>query len=123
ARTVLEFREALDRAETLDRPTVILTPLEQDRLGQDVVARLARARLFAIDLWESVKGLFKARQLDPSIRDRCLAQALLVHVPGEGYCPTVPAGVLDAGTIWRTLFHFAFGMDDRDRDPDLAALL
>jgi hypothetical protein len=121
AKIVLEFREALDRAETLDRPTVILTPLEQDGLGQDVIARLARARLFAIDLWDSVKGLFRAKQLDPSIRDRCLAQALLVHVPGEGFCPAVPAGVLDAGTLWQTLFHFAFGMEDRE--PDLAALL
>ncbi|MBV8235874.1 MAG: BREX-2 system phosphatase PglZ [Acidimicrobiia bacterium] len=121
ADTVLEFREALDRAEIEDRPTVLLTRLEQGELGQDVVGRLARARLFAVDPWEGVKGLFKARQLDPSLRDRCLAQALLVHVPGEGFCPTVPAGVLDAGTIWRTLFRFAFGLEDRE--PDLPALL
>ena len=36
-------------AETDGRPTVILTRLEQGDLGQDVVGRLARARLFAVD--------------------------------------------------------------------------
>src|SRR4051812_25991208 len=52
ADTVLEFREAMDRAETDVRPTVILTRLEQVELGQDVVGRLARSRLFAVDPWE-----------------------------------------------------------------------
>ena len=84
ADTVLEVREALADAETLARPTVVLTRLEQDELGHDVVARLARGKLFPVDPWEGVKALFKARQLDPSLRDRCLAQALLEHRPPGG---------------------------------------
>ena len=118
ADTVLEVREALADAETLARPTVVLTALEQAELGHDVVARLARGKLFPVDLWEGVKALFKARQLDPSLRDRCLAQALLAHSrPTGGDYPPVPAGVLDAGTAWRAIFHHAFGMEDRE--PDL----
>ena len=84
ADTVLEVREALADAETLARPTVVLTGLEQAELGHDVVARLARGKLFPVDPWEGVKALFKARQLDPSLRDRCLAQALLEHRPAGG---------------------------------------
>ena len=84
ADTVLEVREALADAETLARPTVVLTALAQDELGQDVVARLARGKLFPVDAWEGVKSLFKARQLDPSLRDRCLAEALLAHRAPRG---------------------------------------
>ena len=61
ADTVLEVREALADAETLARPTVVLTRLEQGELGQDVVARLARGKLFPIEIWEGVKALFKKK--------------------------------------------------------------
>ena len=83
ADTVLEVREALVDAETLARPTVVLTRLEQGELGQDVVARLARGKLFPVDAWEGVKGLFEARQLDPSLRDA---------LPGPGPAGAPPPG-------------------------------
>src|SRR4051812_17817488 len=121
ADTVLEVREALADAETLARPTVVLTRVPQDELGQDVVARLARGKLFPVDAWEGVKSLFKARQLDPSLRDRCLAEGLLANRERGGEYPPVPAGVLDAATAWRAIFHRAFGMEDRE--PDLPGLL
>ena len=119
ANTVLEVREALQTAEAPE-PTVLLTRLEQAELGYDVVARLARSRLFHLDVWESVRALFKARLIDPTLRARCVAQALLEYAPPAGYLP-VQAGVLDAGTAWRALFHHGFGM--ADREPDLASLL
>ena len=121
ADTVLAVRQALDAAEGRGRPTVILTPLDQAELGQDVVARLARSRLSPVDPWEAVKGLFEARRLDPSVRERCLARALLEHVPPEGKYPPVPAGVLDAATAWRAVMHHGFGLEDRE--PDLPGLL
>ena len=121
ADTVLAVRQALDAAEGRGRPTVVLTPLDQTELGQDVVARLARSRLSPVDPWEAVKGLFQARRLDPSVRERCLARALLEHVPPEGKYPPVPAGVLDAATAWRAVLHHGFGLEDRE--PDLPGLL
>ena len=121
ADTVLEVREALADAEMLSRPTVVLTGLPQDELGHDVVARLARGKLFPVDVWEGVKALFKARQIDPSLRDRCLAEALMAHRPAGGEYPPVPAGVLDAATAWRAIFHGAFGLEDRE--PHLPGLL
>jgi PglZ domain len=121
ADSALEFREALAGAEADDRPTVVLTALDQAELGHDVVARLARSKLWPVDPWEGVKGLFRARQLDPSLRESCLAQALLEHQPpGLGYDP-VPAGVLDAGTAWRAIYRHALKMEDRE--PDLPGLL
>src|SRR5437763_1159654 len=120
ANTVLEVREALQTAEERPEPTVLLTRLEQTDLGYDVVARLARSRLFHLDVWESVRALFKAKMIDPTLRARCVAQALLEYVPPAGYLP-VQAGVLDAGTAWRALFHHGFGM--ADHEPDLASLL
>ena len=60
-------------------------PLDQartDRVGYDVVARLARSRLFHLDVWESVRALFKARWIDPTLRAPCVAQTLLsMHLP------------------------------------------
>ena len=64
-------------------------------------------------VWESVRALFKARLIDPTLRARCVAQALLEYAPPAGYLP-VQAGVLDAGTAWRALFHHGFGMADRE---------
>jgi hypothetical protein len=121
ADTVLAVREALAEAEAHRRPTVLLTVLDQAELGQDVVARLARSKLRPIDLWEGVKGLFRARQLDPALRESCLARALLESKPADREYDPVPAGVLDAGTAWRAIFHHAFGMEDRE--PDLPGLL
>ena len=121
ADTVLEVREALVDAEAHGQPTVVLTALQQSELGDDVVARLARSKLWPVDPWEGVKGLFRRRQLDPALRETCLARALLEHRPPDRDYDPVPAGVLDAGTAWRAILHHAFGMEERE--PDLPGLL
>ena len=95
AGSVLAIREAMQAADGKGEHTVVLTPLEPVDLGQDLLARFAGGRLFSIDLWESVRGLFKAKQIDPTVRGKSIAQALLDHAPTSGY-PPVPAGVLDA---------------------------
>ena len=43
--------------------------------------------------------------------------------PPGGEYPPVPAGVLDAATAWRAIFHHAFGMEDREPDLPGAAPL
>jgi hypothetical protein len=120
ASSVLAIREAMQAAAGREEFTVLLTPLEPGDLGQDLLARLAGGRLFAIDLWESVRGLFRAKQIDPTVRGRSIAQALLDHAPTSGY-PPVPAGVLDAATVWRSLCRHAFQMGEGE--PDLSRLL
>src|SRR4051812_4794190 len=95
ADTVFQVREALLDAERSKSRIILLTKLRQGDLGNDVVARLARSRLFAIDHWASLCSLFKAKELDRSVSDASLAEALLECAPADGY-PPVSAGVLDA---------------------------
>ena len=94
--------------------------MQQADLGHDVVARLARSRLFAIDHWASLCALFKAKELDRSICDPAIAQALLEYAPPDGY-PPVSAGILDAGTVWRAISRHVFDMGESE--PDLVSLL
>ncbi len=120
ADTVFEVREALLTAEREQQRLVLLTDLQQHDLGHDVVGRLARSRLFAVDHWAGLCSLFRARELDRAILDPVLAQALMEHAPPDGY-PPVSAGVLDSGTVWRAICRHVFAMGDGE--PDLAALL
>jgi len=96
ADTVFEFREALLSAERDKSRVVVLTGLQQNDLGHDVVGRLARSRLFPVDHWASLCSLFKAKELDRSICEPAIAQALMEYAPLDGY-PPVSAGLLDGG--------------------------
>src|SRR4051812_39267998 len=49
ADTVVQIRETLLNAEASNGRVIVLTKLQQGDLGHDVVARLARSRLFPID--------------------------------------------------------------------------
>jgi hypothetical protein len=115
ANSILAIRETLLNSTGKEAHTVLLTGLEPAEFGQDLLARLAGGKLHPIELWQSVRGLFKARRIDPTIRGSSLAQALLDHAPTDGY-PPVPAGVLDAATVWRSLLKHAFLMGDGELD-------
>jgi hypothetical protein len=120
ADNVFQIREALlDAEENKDR-IILLTKLQQTDLGQDVVGRLARSRLFPFNHVASLCSLFKAKELDRTICDPGIAHALLEYSPRDGY-PPVSAGVLDAGTVWSALCRQVFDMGDRE--PDLVTLL
>src|ERR1700688_3404198 len=124
ADTVFEVREALLSAESQNRRIILLTKLQYSDLGNDVVARLARCRLFPIDDWASLCALFRAKELDRSISDPDIAiaitQTLLETRPADGY-PPVSAGILDAGTVWRAVSRHVFEMGESE--PDLVGLL
>jgi hypothetical protein len=120
ADTVFQVREALLSAEQQRRRIILLTKLQYGDLGHDVVARLARCRLFPIDDWASLCSLFRAKELDHSICDQAVAQALLENAPSDGY-PPVSAGILDAGTVWRAVSRHVFEMGESE--PDLVGLL
>lgn len=120
ADTVVQIREALLEAEANNERIILLTKLQQSDLGHDVVARMARSRLFPMDHIASLCGLFKAKELDRSICEPGIAHALLEFSPRDGY-PPVSAGVLDAGTVWRAVCRHVFDMGDRE--PDLITLL
>jgi hypothetical protein len=120
ADTVFGVRQALRDAERSQGRIILLTKLQQADLGHDVVARLARSRLFAIDHWATLCALFRAKELDRSICDPAIAQALIEYAPPDGY-PPVSAGILDGGTVWRALCRHVFDMGESE--PDLVSLL
>ena len=89
ADTVFQVREALLDAERSKGRIILLTKLRQGDLGNDVVARLARSRLFAIDHWASLCSLFKAKELDPAICDASLRACFRMKaaiISSEGSC-------------------------------------
>jgi len=121
ADTVFQIREKLMAAERKKERIILLTKLDKGKLGNDVVARLARNRLFHIDHFASLCALFKAKELDPLVSDPAIAEALLeCKRPPDGF-PPVSAGVLDAGTVWRAICRHVFEMGESE--PDLVSLL
>ena len=116
----LAAREALCGGDG-DAGLVLLTGLSPDALGDDVVARLAKARLLTVESWEMVREAFQARNVDPRIAGKpWLAEMLLEHAHRGPY-PPVPGGLLDADTAWANLLDRALGLTVAR--PDAEALL
>lgn len=114
--SVLEVRERLTAAPA-DVPLVLITPLDERELGADVVARLAKRHLFAIDPWQLVKDRFHARYVDPRLVQRhgWVARALLEAEPDAGY-PPAPSGFIQADGVWQVLFEALLGLPGGVRD-------
>ena len=95
-----------------DAGPIVLTPASEEDLGSDVMVRLAKRQIFDIDTWRIALDLFKARVVDPRVqRARWLADALVESAPPGGYEP-VPAGVLDADTVWDAYAAPTIGLPD-----------
>ena len=117
----LSFRLALRQRAAENTTQVLITSLEEKDLGEDVLLRLAKRRLFQIDPWQIIRSLFNAHAVDPRLT-RCswLAEALLESIPSEGY-PPARGGFLDAETVWPLLLHRT--IDLQIEMPDLTTLL
>ena len=117
--SVLALRERLVDLPDDSPPLVVLTDLPEPELGDDLLARFAHRRVFAIDPWQLVKERFKALNVDPRLATHhdWAARALLDAEPEAGYAP-VPSGFLDAETAWRHLFETIVGTRRGERDPE-----
>ena len=101
--------------------TVLITSLDERELGDDILVRLARRRLFPIDSWQIVKLLFQARAIDPRVTQHgWMAEYLLEAIPADGF-PPASGGFLDAETVWPILLDQHMGFVSNR--PDLLALL
>lgn len=118
--STLAVREALDQHGLRDEPPLILlTPLSEDALGWDVLARLAKQRLLKTEPWSIVRDLFRAHSVDPRITAHpWIARLLLDRAPSEGY-PPVPGGALDADTAWFHVLERTLGVKSRRPDADV----
>ena len=104
-----------------DATKVLITPLEETDLGNDILLRLAKRRLFQIDPWEIIRSLFQARAVDPRLTGYgWMADRLLDRVPADGF-PAARGGFLDAETVWPILLGQEIGL--LAESPDLSTLL
>ncbi|MEO1400389.1 MAG: BREX-2 system phosphatase PglZ [Cyanobacteria bacterium J06635_1] len=84
---------------------VLVTPLTEADLAEDILIRLAKQRLFAIDPWQIVKSIFRATIIDPRlIQHRWIPDALIDGMSTNRYSP-VMGGFLDAEVVWPLLLH------------------
>ena len=104
----LQVREALLRSETEQRPCILLCTFQPDQLGDDVLARLAKRRIFHPQHREVLAQLFAARIIDPRVLAcKPLVESLIAQAQGEGYRP-VAGGSLDLQTAWTSLLGLLF---------------
>ena len=117
----LQMRLALQSAPETASATVLVTPLDQGKVSDDILVRLALRKLYPINSWEIVRSLFKAKHLDPRItRHAFLAEMLLEHAGGRDFQP-VAGGMVDADTVWDILFTERLGLSGAH--PDVVELL
>jgi hypothetical protein len=106
----LQAREALLRAGEENKPAVLLCALGSDKLGDDVIARLAKRRVFTPQTLDILTELFSVRIVDPRVLStKALVEALLDRVPVAGYKP-VAGGALDLQQAWEALLEQILGV-------------
>lgn len=117
--SVLELRQRL--AEDPIMPLVLVTSLSTAAIGDDVRARLFKQQLLPIDPWNSLAERFKARQVDPALRQStALADAALDALSNDE-APVVPSGVLTAEAVWQVVLQHRLGL--KTARPDLLDFL
>lgn len=118
--SALSAREALWASDP-DETVVLLTDRTPEDLGADVLARLAKGKVFSVIPWEILQDLFGAGGLDRRLLpERWMADALLEAVPAEGFPPS-PSGFLDADTAWGA--YLTRGLGFAEGTPDARGLL
>lgn len=117
----LQMRLALQSAPKTATATVIMTPLDEGKVSDDILVRMANRRIYPINSWEIVRALFKAKHLDPRItRYPFLADLLLEHAESRDF-PPVAGGLVDAETAWGILLDERLGLSVAH--PDMVDLL
>ncbi|MEB3288486.1 MAG: BREX-2 system phosphatase PglZ [Leptolyngbya sp.] len=117
----LAVRLALRDPVEVSATKVLITPLDEQSLDQDILLRLAKGTLFPINSWQIAKTLFGATTVDPRLlQHRWMADMLLDGLAADEY-PTVNGGFLDAETVWPLLLRQGMGL--KTSPLDLRALL
>lgn len=119
----LAIREALCELERPDSTAglVVLTPLATHEIADDIVARLARARVFQPEAWDTVRQLFQARDTDARLGRFAWMPQLLIDAAVQGAYPPVTNGFLSLEAAWGELLRRCLQLDTPR--PDAAALL
>lgn len=102
---------------------VIICDLADAELGQDVLARLAGARVWGLEPWNAVQGLFGVKRLDAAFRkdQGWIAEALLAHVPADTARSLTGRTVLSVEVALDALARQILGADHLSIDGIIAA--
>lgn len=117
----LQMRLALQDAPGTASATVLVTPLDQGKVSDDILVRMALRKLHPINSWEIVRSLFKAKEIDPRVARYAFLAEMLLEYAGSRDVQPVAAGLLDADTVWNILLSGWLGL--AGAHPDLAELL
>lgn len=112
ARSLLEMRQILTESQEL--PSVILTPLENSSLPQDILVRLVGGSAHGLNPWDrlaEVLGLRSEKDIDSLLRRTVpeLAKELLSELPAQGVAK-LPDGRLTSVRAWRLAQEYVFGL-------------
>ncbi len=103
--SVLAIWEAID-GRNADEWTVVLTSVDDDELGDTVLAHLLDGRLMTPDPWDALRSNFSASTIEPALyrstNDRAIANGLLGVLSADAYAPA-PGGVLTQDHAMSTL--------------------
>lgn len=86
-------------------PSVVLTPLRNRQIEDDLKARLGGMQVFDVDIWQRLALVFEATGVDARLRQGEHADAVartLLRVSDRDVTP-VSAGFLDQKTAWKTI--------------------
>ena len=117
--SVLEVRQRL--SEEADAPLVLVTSLASTDVGDDVRARLFKQRLLPVDPWTLLAGRFKARQVDPVLRQWPEVADAAIEALGASEPMPATSGVLTADAVWQIVLQNRLGLSQAR--PDLQDLL
>ncbi len=104
--SVLAIWEAIDTRDA-EGWTVVLTDVDDDELGDTVLAHLLDGRLITPDPWDALRGNFSATTIEPALyrgvaNDRAVANGMLAVLSPDSYTPA-PGGVLTRDHAMTTL--------------------
>ncbi len=99
----LAIREALCDVEHQDPASaglVVITPLATHEIAEDIASRLARARVFQPEGWDTVRQLFQAKETDARLGRYAWMPQSLIEGASQGPYPPVANGFLGLETAW-----------------------
>ena len=117
----LAFRQALNESMGGNAVNLFLTPLEERDLGDEILLRLAKQRLFSIDRWQIIRSLFNAKTVDPRLMKQSWLAEEVLHLSAQDITSTAPGGFLDEETVWGILLERRIGFGSAR--PDLSGIL
>ncbi len=115
-RSMLEMRDQLSGPEP--GRLVLVSPIEEHELADDIRARLHKRTLLPVDVKEILKQRYGARTIDLRVGGDAVLCSALLRCEGR---PVIPGGVLHEEAAWQVVCPEVFGIPTAR--PDTAELL